>query len=265
VSKKIGLVCGLGGISKIAEGLARNAGYEPVTVKLDKFRALASLVFKRGRAPIRPIEIMEFFKEQGINRIAIVGKFPKAIMFLSFAGDEPASKVSGEADKKDVNIYRIIRRELEARGFELVPQVELLRPILAPNDGSWGPEPSEEVLGDLEKGLELARTIAQAGAGQACVVKQGAAIALEAFEHTDSMIKRAAKLSKGGYVVVKVPWPGESVFDLPTIGTKTVRLVRKTGGRAIGVVGGKTVLITPERLKALCDDFGVTLYFFSAH
>ncbi|HDH97286.1 MAG TPA: DUF1009 domain-containing protein, partial [Proteobacteria bacterium] len=155
--ERLGLVCGLGSISKIAERLAREAGYEPLSVKLGSIRTAISLVFRLGDAPIRPAEIMRFFREREVKKIAIVGKFPKSIMFASFTGDEHGSRVANASDKRDVSIYRIVRRELEAQGFELVPQADLLRPLLAPEDGYWGPEPDDGVMSDLERGLELAR------------------------------------------------------------------------------------------------------------
>lgn len=261
--QKIGLVCGYGEIAKIALDAAEKSGYEPVVVKLNKLKILLSLVFKLGNAPLRPSDILDFFKSKGATKIAIVGKFPKAIMFAKFAGDELGNKLEAERDKRDSNIYDKIRRELANRGFELVPQSELLSSLLAPAEGFWGPEPTKEVMDDLTRAREVAHAIANIGAGQTAIVKNGAVVALEAFEHTDLAINRAAKLAKGGFVVVKVPWPGEKDLDIPAVGEKTVSLIAKKGGRALGVVGKSAIIVTPEVVKRLCENLGVTLYFFA--
>lgn len=263
MQQKIGLVCGYGEIAKIAKEVAEKSGYEPVVIKLSKLKILLSLVFKLGNAPIRPSDILAFFKNRGVTKVAIVGKFPKAIMFAKFGGDELGNKLEAETDKRDLNIYNRIRWELANRGFELVPQSELLSSLLAPKEGFWGPEPVKEVMDDLTRAREVACAIANVGAGQTAIVKNGAVIALEAFEHTDLTIRRAAKLAKGGFVVAKVPWPGKMDLDIPVVGEKTISLIAKKGGRALGVVGKSAIIILPETVKKLCENLGVTLYFFA--
>lgn len=264
MQQKIGLVCGYGEIAKIAEDVVKERGYEPIVVKLRKLDILLSLTFNFRNAPLKPSDILDFFKSKGVKKIAIVGKFPKSIMFAKFGGDAIGSKLEAEADKRDLNIYNKIKQELVKRGFELVPQYDLLSSLLAPSEGFWGPEPSNEVMQDLTRAREVANAIASVGAGQTAVVKNGAVIALEAFEHTDLTIKRAAKLSKGGFVVVKVPWPSEIDLDIPAVGQKTILLISKKKGLALGVVGRSAIIIEPNSVKKLCERLGITLYFFKS-
>ena len=71
--------------------------------------------------------------------------------------------------------------------------------------------------------------------GQTVVVKDRAAVALEAMEGTDEVIRRAGRIAGPGTVVVKVAKPKQDMrFDVPVVGPGTLEAMREAGARGAG-------------------------------
>ena len=66
--------------------------------------------------------------------------------------------------------------------------------------------------------------------GQTVVVKDRAAVALEAMEGTDEVIRRAGRMAGPGAAVVKVAKPRQDMrFDVPVVGPGTLAAMREAG------------------------------------
>jgi DUF1009 family protein len=80
--------------------------------------------------------------------------------------------------------------------------------------------------------------------GQTAVVKQRAAVALEAMEGTDETIRRAGRIAGPGTTVVKVSKPRQDMrFDVPVVGPGTLDAMREAGARVLAVDAARTLLI----------------------
>ena len=89
-------------------------------------------------------------------------------------------------------------------------------------------------------------------------IKDGIIIAVEAFEGTNQTIKRAGRVGQAGTVIVKVPKEGHDMrFDIPVVGTKTFRVMKKAKVSCLAVEAGKTILLEKEKLIALADELGM--------
>jgi DUF1009 family protein len=96
--------------------------------------------------------------------------------------------------------------------------------------------------------------------GQTAVVKDRAAIALEAMEGTDETILRAGRIAGPGTTVVKVSKPRQDMrFDVPVVGVSTLDAMREAGARVLAVDAERTLLIDrPAFLaRAGADDVAV--------
>jgi DUF1009 family protein len=90
--------------------------------------------------------------------------------------------------------------------------------------------------------------------GQTVAIKDGIIIAVEAFEGTNQTIRRAGRVGKAGTVIVKVPKEGHDMrFDIPVVGTKTFKMMKKAKVSCLAVEAGKTILLEKEKLIALAD------------
>jgi DUF1009 family protein len=126
-------------------------------------------------------------------------------------------------------------------------------------------EPTELQQRDIEFGWRLAREMGRLDIGQSVVVKDRAAIAVEAIEGTDECIRRAAALCGGGYTVVKVAKPRQDMrFDVPTIGLGTLETMAATGGRVLAVEAGMTIIVDESAVIDFANRHRIAIVALSA-
>lgn len=142
-------------------------------------------------------------------------------------------------------IFSAVGTEMRAVGVNLLPASCFMEKHMAQTPGiltERGPTPTEEA--DMELGLQVAHATSSLEIGQTVVVKEGTILAVEAFEGTDATILRAGKLGGPGASLIKIAKRGHDMrFDIPVIGTRTVRSIRKAGIRAVLVEAGRAILL----------------------
>jgi DUF1009 family protein len=118
---------------------------------------------------------------------------------------------------------------------------------------------------DVEYGRAVARHLAAMDLGQTVVVKDRAAVALEAMEGTDEVIRRAGRIAGKGTVIVKVAKPKQDMrFDVPVIGPGTLAAMRDAGSTVLAVEAARTLLLDRPALVAEADRDGLTVFGFPA-
>ncbi|MBU1125357.1 MAG: LpxI family protein, partial [Candidatus Omnitrophica bacterium] len=96
--------------------------------------------------------------------------------------------------------------------------------------------------------------------GQTVAVKDKAIVAVEAFEGTDNLIRRAGRLARGGITVVKVSKPKQDMrFDIPVVGLNTVRSLIKAKGKCLAIEAGKTLFIDQQESVTFAEKRGVCI------
>ena len=85
----------------------------------------------------------------------------------------------------------------------------------------------------VDHGVQIARECARLDIGQGCVVRAGTVLAVEAFEGTDEMLRRAGAFKTDGALFVKtVKARQDWRFDVPCFGLRTLETMRAhLGGR----------------------------------
>ena len=120
--------------------------------------------------------------------------------------------------------------------------------------------PTPEQAADIELGLTVAKTTSGLEIGQTVALKDGTILAVEAFEGTDATILRAGKLGGAGVVVVKVSKRGHDVrFDLPVIGERTLKSLRKAQAAVLAVEARRTILLDRQAVLAQAERQGLCL------
>ena len=85
----------------------------------------------------------------------------------------------------------------------------------------------------LDHGIHLAKESARLDIGQGCVVRKGTVLAVEAFEGTDEMLKRAGGLKADETLFVKTVKARQDFrFDVPCFGMRTLETMHAAGLRA---------------------------------
>ena len=115
----------------------------------------------------------------------------------------------------------------------------------------------EEALEGISKG--------QGGPFGSVVVKDGTILAVEGFEGTDETIRRAGRLGGPGGVVVKVAKRGHDMrFDIPIIGTRTFKNLKKAGISCLAVEAKRSILLDREELEKLAKKMGLAFLAIDA-
>jgi hypothetical protein len=122
-------------------------------------------------------------------------------------------------------------------------------------------KPGGDERRDIAYGLKVARTLSALDLGQTVVIKDRAAVALEAMEGTDEVIRRAGRLAGAGTTVVKLAKPRQDMrFDVPVVGTRTLEAMREAEARTLAVEAGRTLLLDRAAVVAAADAAGIALW-----
>lgn len=155
-------------------------------------------------------------------------------------------------------IFGAVGHELQSIGIELL-QASTFMESAMPVAGQIGRiVPTATQWDDIRLGLRVAKSTSGLDIGQTVVVKEGTILAVEAFEGTDEAIIRGGELGGKGSVIVKVAKRGHDMrFDIPVIGERTFKSIKKSGASVLAVEAGKSILLEREKLIELADRAGV--------
>jgi DUF1009 family protein len=163
----------------------------------------------------------------------------------------------------DDSALRAVMGLFESHGFTIRAAHEIA-PSLLPDAGILGQvQPTAQDETDAARGADIVSAMAQVDIGQACVVAQGQALAVEAVFGTDWMLAslRTRPAHPEGGLLFKAPKPGQDRrADLPTIGPATVRAVRDAGLRGIVVQAGGVMILDCDAVIRACDAAGLFLW-----
>ena len=121
-------------------------------------------------------------------------------------------------------------------------------------------KPTKEQMEDVNYGFWLAKEMGKVDVGQSVVIKDKMIMAVEAIEGTDKCIRRGAKLAKRNAAVVKVSKPKQDKrFDIPTVGLRTLRTMRKYKANLLAVEANETIIVDQEKVIKYADDHHIVL------
>ena len=209
--------------------------------------------------------LLDAVKAAGVTRLVMAGQIKPTRLF-SLRLDAKALSVLRQLKKKNAHtIFGAIADELKAIGAELMPAYCFMETEM-PAAGVLGwraPDAREQA--DLRLGAKAAKVTSGLEIGQTVVVKDGTILAVEGFEGTDETILRAGRLGGPGAVVVKVAKLGHDMrFDIPIIGERTFKMLKKAKVSCLAVEAGRTILLAREKLVAEADRLGIAFVAFDA-
>jgi DUF1009 family protein len=162
-------------------------------------------------------------------------------------------------ERNAATIFGALAREIEAIDVRLLDARAFLDHELAtPGVMTGGRQkvPAE----DLAFGVRLAREVARLDIGQGLVVSSGTVIAVEAFEGTDAMLRRAGSLEPSDPLFVKASKPGHDFrFDVPVFGRATLAVLREAKISTVALEAGSTLILEKTAVLAEAREAGVQL------
>jgi UDP-2,3-diacylglucosamine hydrolase len=265
VDDRFAIIAGNGRFPFLVAEAARERGIEPlvVAIKEEASPELARNVSEVEWLSLGEVaRLLELLSVRGVNKVLLAGQVKHVQLFSSIKPDGVVEQTLNGMQRKNTDaLIGAFVHMLESRGIQVVDSTLFLKPLLAVAGemAERAPDPGELV--DIAYGREIAKKIAGLDIGQTIVVAERACVAIEAMEGTDAAIERAASLSNGKrLVVVKVSKPQQDMrFDVPVVGVRTIRVMKRSNARVLAVDAGRTLLLERERLIEEANEAGITV------
>lgn len=209
--------------------------------------------------------LLDAVRAKGVAKIVMAGQIKPTRLF-SLRLDAKALAVLRTLKVRNAHtIFGAIGDELRAIGAELLPAYCFMETEM-PAAGTLGRRaPDERELADIRLGAKVAKITSGLEIGQTVVVKEGTVLAVEGFEGTDETILRAGRLGGPGAVVVKVAKLGHDMrFDIPIVGLRTFKMLKKAKISCLAVEARRTILLERDKLAAEADRLGIAFAAFDA-
>ena len=260
----LGLIAGNGRFPFLAAAGARRAGRRVVVLAI---REEASAELEAEADELHWIGLgqlgrgISILRRAGAREAIMAGQVKHRRIFSDIVPDLKLLGVLARLALQNTDsLIGAVADALGREGITLLPSVAFLEDQLALAGPMTRRQPDREEGKDLRYGETVARALAGMDLGQTAVVKQRAAVALEAMEGTDETIRRAGRIAGPGTTVVKVSKPRQDMrFDVPVVGAGTLVAMREAGSRVLAVDAGRTLLIDRAAFLAQAEADGVAV------
>lgn len=263
--KKIGLIAGNRKFPLLFASSARKKGCKiiAIAIKGDTCAKLKKSVDKIYWLKLSEFQKMfDIFKAEGVEVVVMAGQISPRRLFSKETQGSPELRQILDAlkDKKAETLFGAVAKKLEAAGLTLLDSTTFIEEYLPKKGTLTKLEPDFNTWEDVYFGLSLAKEVANLDIGQTVAVKSKVIVAVEAFEGTDNLIRRAGRIGRGKVVIVKVSKPKQDMrFDVPVIGLNTVKNLVKAKCRCLAFEAGKTLFIDQEESIRLADKKGISI------
>lgn len=267
-AEPLGLIAGNGRFPFLVAQAARRSGRRVVAVAI---REEASPEIERDVDSVTWVGLgqlgrcIDALRQGGVREAVMAGQVKHRQIFSDVVPDlKLMGLLARLAFKNTDSLIGAVADALEREGITLLPSTALLQDQMATPGAMTRRKPGKDELKDVEYGTRIARLLAGHDLGQTAVVKDRAAVALEAMEGTDETIRRAGRIAGAGVTVVKVAKPRQDPrFDVPVVGAGTIATMKEAGAAVLAVEAGQTLLIDRDDFLRAADAAGVSVWGFA--
>ncbi len=208
--------------------------------------------------------MLEALGDFGAGSALMAGQITPRRLFKGLHPDLKATRILLSLKRRNAEtIFGAIAREIEALGVTLLDARAFLDAHLASAGCMTGRKfpIDEEYLGH---GVQIARECARLDIGQGCVVRKGTVLAVEAFEGTDEMLRRAGAFQTEETLFVKtVKARQDWRFDVPCFGLRTLEVMREARLGAAALETGKVIILDKPAVLQQARAWGISLLGFT--
>jgi hypothetical protein len=266
-SKILGLIAGMGGLPVAIANEAKKMGYKVIAIALqppadETLKPIADDFYKIRIGNLGGL--LALLKKMSITEAVMAGKVPKRLLYENkkdLIPDIKAMKLLFSLkDRSDDTIMKAVVRELEKSGVKIHKTITFTKNLLAPEGVITRKKPTKDDLRDIKFGWQIAKKMGALDIGQTVVVKNMAVMAVEAIEGTDEAIKRGGLLAGKDAVVVKVSKPQQDMrFDVPVVGTETLRTMKKAGATVLAIETAKCIILDRDQFINEANRAGIAV------
>lgn len=266
ISKPLCIIAGRGEYPVMLADSARKAGADVRLIGFvdetfedffNSFRPEDRVMLKVGQIG----KILSSLKKFEAGYAVMAGQIAPKKLFSGMLPDFKA--ITMLAKLREVNaetIFGAIADEITLMGVELLDARCFMDSQMMPAGflfgKSWGIKDEH-----LAHGLRIARECAALDIGQGCVVSRGTVIAVEAYEGTDRMLERAGTFHAKDMLFVKTVKRNQDYrFDVPIIGTRTIRKLAEANVRNAALEAGQVIVLEIDKVRAEAEKNGIAIY-----
>ena len=204
--------------------------------------------------------MLDAFQSSGVTGVVMVGQITPTHLFRVRPDKAMLSLLASLKTRNADTIFSAVGDALRGVGVELMPASMFMESAMPAPGVLTCRVPTEVEQQDIDLGLHVAKTTSSLEIGQTVVIKEGTILAVEAFEGTDAAIERAGDLGGPGCVVVKVAKRGHDIrFDIPVIGERSLKSLKRAKAGVLAVEANRTILLERDKLVRLADKQGLCI------
>jgi len=196
-------------------------------------------------------KMLDALGDFGAGYALMAGQVKPKRLFHGLVPDLKAAQILFSLKRRNAEtIFGAIAAEIEKVGVTLLDARAFIDDQLATVGSMTGAKlPIDDEY--LQHGIHIAREIARLDIGQGCVVRKGTVLAVEAFEGTDEMLRRAGTFKTDETLFVKTVKARQDFrFDVPVFGLRTLDTMQEAGLSAAALEAGKVIVLDkPAVLK----------------
>lgn len=202
--------------------------------------------------------------ERGVTEVCFAGSIrrpPVDLEKIDAATMPLVPRMMQALQSGDDAALRLVIEIFEEAGLRVVAAHEIA-PALLPEAGSeTQAQPTRDEDVDVARAEATVTLMGQGDIGQACVVRYGQVLAVEAAPGTDWMLASMTHFDAKDGILYKAPKPDQDRrIDLPTIGPETIRLAAEAGLRGIVIEAGGVLVIDGEACREAADAAAMFLW-----
>lgn len=267
-AQPIGLIAGRGVYPKLVADAARAAGAQ---IRLLAFEGEATDELydsfppeHRARHNVGKMATwLKALQTFGCRYSIAAGQIKPGKLFRGLNPDFKAAALLMKLKRRNADtIFGAIAQEIQNLGIHALDARSFLDDQLA-TEGPMTKRFEKIDPAYLQHGIEIATEIARLDVGQGVVVRKGTVIAVEAFEGTDPMLRRAGEFQTDQLVFVKtVKRQQDYRFDVPVFGLRTLETMHQSNIRTALLKADSVIIIQKPQVLAAAHHHKIQLLGF---
>ncbi len=258
------IIAGWGDFPRLVAEGAHAAGVKRVSILGFKGSTLRSTCRAADDFKMIPFGNLDLVRksiaESNCKKVVLAGQINPVCLFRSRLDKSMLSELATLKVRNAHTMFQLLVERIETLGVDVLPSSLFMKNHIPTEGVLTTRAPDEREKADLEYGNHIAMEICNLDIGQTIVVKDGVVLAVEGFDGTNVTIKRGGHIVRCGAVVVKVAKNGHDMrFDIPVIGTKTVRVMKAAGISALSVQAGRTIMLNLPQVVEAANRAGIAL------
>ena len=267
-ARPVALIAGRGSYPVITAAAIRAAGVPVRLIAMDDETSpeLIASFPDKDRVLINVGQIgkmLSALKDFGAGYALMAGQVKPKKLFHGLTPDLKAAAILFKLKRRNAEtIFGAIAEEIEKLNVTLLDARAFIDHEMATAGNMSGvklPTDSEY----LDHGVHIAREMARLDVGQGCVVRKGTVLAVEAFEGTDDMLRRAGSFKTDETLFVKTVKARQDFrFDVPVFGLRTLQTMKEARIAAAALEAGKVIILEKGAVLKEAKSLGIALHGF---